>query len=151
MVKAYLKIIGYIPQVIYFMDDSIRNNIAYGVDEKDINDTRIWEVLEEAQIAEFVRKLPDGLNTNIGDRGVRISGGQRQRFGIARALYRNPDVLIFDEATSALDYETEAAIMESVDKFQGEKTMIIVAHRIETLEMCDIQYRVENGKIIKEK
>lgn len=148
---GWLSHIGYIPQTIYLTDDSVRNNVAFGVSEKEIDEERVWEVLEEAQIKEFVEGLPSGLDTEIGDRGVRLSGGQRQRLGIARALYGNTDILVFDEATSALDNETEAAIMESINYFKGKKTMIIIAHRMATVENCDIRYRVVDGRIEEEK
>ena len=145
---SWLSHIGYIPQTIYMMDDSIRNNIAFGVKKEDISDERIWEVLEEAQMKEFVKQLPDGLDTQIGERGVRISGGQRQRIGIARALYHNPELLIFDEATSALDNDTETAIMEAIDRLHGQKTMVIIAHRLRTIENCDMIFEVKDGKIV---
>ena len=144
---SWLSNIGYIAQNIYLTDDPIRDNIAFGVNRNEINDQRVWEVLEEAQMKEFVENLPEGLDTAIGERGVRLSGGQRQRLGIARALYHNPDILVFDEATSALDTETETAIMEAIDKFHGRKTLIIIAHRLRTIENCDLIYKVENGKI----
>lgn len=143
----WLANIGYISQTINMMDDTIRANIAFGVDVDDIDDTRVWQVLEEAQLADFVRNLPNGINTVIGERGVRISGGQRQRIGIARALYHDPEILILDEATSALDNDTEAAIMEAIENFHGRKTMLIIAHRLKTIENCDMIYKVENGKI----
>ncbi len=144
---SWLSKIGYIPQSIYLIDESIRDNIAFGIDADKIDDHRIWEVLEEAQLKSFVEELPEGLETTIGDRGVRISGGQRQRLGIARALYHNPEILVFDEATSALDGDTEAAVMEAVNSFHGKKTMVIIAHRLNTIEKCDIIYKVENEKI----
>ena len=144
---SWLSHIGYIAQNIYLTDDPIRDNVAFGVSPKDIDDKRVWEVLEEAQLKEFVESLPEGLNTSVGERGVRISGGQRQRLGIARALYHNPEILVFDEATSALDTDTETAIMEAIDKFHGRKTLIIIAHRLRTIENCDIIFKVENGKI----
>ena len=106
-------------------------------------------MLEEAQLKEFVEELPEGLNTTIGDRGVRLSGGQRQRIGIARALYNDPEILVFDEATSALDNDTEAAVMEAVNSFHGRKTMIIIAHRLNTIEKCDMIYKVENMKLVE--
>ena len=140
---------GYIPQSIYLIDESIRDNIAFGIDRDKISDERIWEVLEEAQLKEFVEELPEGLDTTIGDRGVRLSGGQRQRIGIARALYNDPEILVFDEATSALDNDTEAAVMEAVNSFHGKKTMIIIAHRLNTIEKCDIIYKVENMELIR--
>jgi len=146
---GWLANIGYIPQTINMVDDSIRANIAFGVDVEDIDDKRIWEVLEEAQLAEFVKSLPKGVDTVIGERGVRISGGQRQRIGIARALYHNPEILVLDEATSSLDNDTETAIMDAIESFHGRKTMLIIAHRLKTIEHCDIIYKVENGKIVE--
>ncbi len=143
--------VGYIPQSIYLMDDTIRHNVAFGVHEDDISDERIWEVLREAQIDEFVRNLPEGLDASIGDRGVRISGGQRQRLGIARALYHDPQVLVFDEATSALDNDTEAALMEAINGFKGKRTMLIIAHRLHTIENCDVVFEVKDGKVIERK
>lgn len=146
---SWLKQVGYIPQSIYLVDEPIRTNIAFGIDEDQIDDERIWEVLKEAQLADFVKTLPEGLDTSIGDRGVRLSGGQRQRIGIARALYHDPEVLVFDEATSALDGETETALMESINSFHGKKTMVIIAHRLNTIEKCDIIYKVEDEKIVE--
>lgn len=144
---SWLAQIGYIPQSIYLVDESIRENIAFGIDADRIDDDRIWEVMEEAQLADFVKTLPEGLDTKIGDRGVRLSGGQRQRIGIARALYHNPEILVFDEATSALDNETEAAVMEAINSFHGKKTMIIIAHRLNTIAGCDIIYEVKDETI----
>lgn len=149
--RGWLKNVGYIPQMIFMLDDTIRKNVAFGVAEEDIDENKLWYALKEAQLDEFVKTLPDGLETQIGERGIRISGGQRQRIGIARALYDDPEVLILDEATSALDNDTEAAIMESINYFQGRKTLIIIAHRLQTIEKCNMVYRVENGKIIKER
>lgn len=149
--KGWLGHIGYIPQMIYMLDDTIRANVAFGVPEKVIDEDQVWRALEEAQLKDFVQSLPNGLNTTIGERGVRLSGGQRQRIGIARALYPDPELLIFDEATSALDNETEAAIMESINALHGRKTMVIIAHRLTTIEECDIVYKVEDGRITKEK
>lgn len=146
---SWLKQVGYIPQSIYLVDEPIRTNIAFGIDEDAIDEGRVWEALEEAQLADFVRSLPEGLDTSIGDRGVRLSGGQRQRIGIARALYHDPEILVFDEATSALDGETETALMESINSFHGRKTMIIIAHRLNTIEKCDIIYKVEDEKLIE--
>lgn len=141
--------IGYIPQTIYMLDDTIRNNIAFG--KKDgIEDEQIWEALRQAQLDDFVESLDDGLDTMIGEAGVRLSGGQRQRIGIARALYRKPEVLVLDEATSALDSETEAAVMEAIDSLQGKMTMLIIAHRLSTIKNCNIVYKVENGGIAKQ-
>ena len=147
----WLKNIGYIPQTIFMLDDTIRKNVAFGIAEDEISEERIWEVLKEAQLDEFVKSLPEGLDTGIGERGVRLSGGQRQRIGIARALYDDPEILILDEATSALDNDTEAAIMDSINRFMGRKTLLIIAHRLQTIEKCDMVYRVEDGKIKKER
>lgn len=147
--ESWLAQVGYIPQSIYLIDESIRDNIAFGIDEDKIDEKRIWEVLEEAQLKEFVEELPQGLDTTIGDRGVRLSGGQRQRIGIARALYHDPEILVFDEATSALDNDTEAAVMDAVNSFHGKKTMIIIAHRLNTIEKCDIIYKVEDRKLME--
>ena len=149
--RAWLKNIGYIPQMIFMLDETIRKNVAFGIPDEKISEKRIWEVLEEAQLDTFVRGLPEGLDTSIGERGIRLSGGQRQRIGIARALYNDPEVLILDEATSALDNDTEAAIMESIDHFHGRKTLIIIAHRLQTIEKCDMIYRVEAGKASRER
>ncbi len=142
--------IGYVPQMIFMLDDTIRSNVAYGVDEEDIQDEQVWYALKEAQMDEFVKGLPEGLDTSIGERGVRISGGQRQRIGIARALYTEPDIMIFDEATSALDNDTEVAIMEAIERLHGKKTLVIIAHRLTTIEKCDEVYRVENQNFNKE-
>lgn len=133
------------------LDDTIRENIVFGHAEDSHTDEMVWAALEEAQLADFVRTLPEGLDTTIGERGVRLSGGQRQRIGIARALFTNPDVLVFDEATSALDNETEEAIMQSINALHGKKTMIIIAHRLSTIEGCDVVYRAGGGKIMKER
>ena len=133
------------------MDDDIKSNVAFGVSKEEQNEERVWKALREAQLEEFVRTLPEGINTQIGERGMRLSGGQRQRIGIARALYNDPDLMVFDEATSALDNETEAAVMDSINSLHGKKTMIIIAHRLQTIANCDIVYRVENGKIIRER
>ena len=144
---GWLSQIGYIPQMIFMLDDTIRANVAFGVPEREIDDEQVWRALREAALEEFVRSLPEGLDTQIGERGVRLSGGQRQRIGIARALYQDPEVLIFDEATSALDSGTESAIMESIHSLHGTKTMIIIAHRLTTIESCDRIFRVEHGQI----
>ena len=149
--QEWLKNIGYIPQSIFMVDASIRKNVAFGYADEDIDDQKVWEALAEAQLDEFVRSLPEGLDTSIGERGIRISGGQRQRIGIARALFEDPEVLVLDEATSALDNDTEAAIMESINRLHGRKTLIIIAHRLQTIEKCDMVYRIENGKAARER
>lgn len=149
--EGWLKNIGYIPQNIFMIDTSIRKNVAFGVPDEEIDDDKVWQALKEAQLDDFVRGLPEGLDTSIGERGIRISGGQRQRIGIARALFEDPEVLVLDEATSALDNETEAAIMDSINRLHGRKTLIIIAHRLQTIEKCDMVYRVENGQINRER
>lgn len=149
--QSWLKNIGYIPQTIFMIDSTIRKNVAFGYAEEDIDDEKVWRALREAQLDEFVKGLPEGIDTSIGERGIRISGGQRQRIGIARALFEDPEVLVLDEATSALDNETEAAIMDSINRLHGKKTLIIIAHRLQTIEKCDMVYRVENGRISRER
>ncbi len=149
---VWQKEIGYIPQVIYLSDDTIRNNIAFGIKKEEIDDQAIMQALKKAQLYEFVENLPEGLDTVVGDRGVRLSGGQRQRIGIARALYHDPEVLVLDEATSALDNETEAAVMEAIDHLQGTKTILIIAHRLTTIRNVDVIYEVSGGNVrLKEK
>lgn len=149
--RGWLSHLSYIPQNIYMLDDTIRANVAFGSDIKKIDEERIWEALREAQLEEFVKSLPQGLDTSIGERGVRLSGGQRQRIGIARALFTDPELIILDEATSALDNDTEAAIMDAINALHGKKTLIIIAHRLTTIAECDIVYRVENGQINQER
>lgn len=139
------KAVGYIPQNIYLIDDTIRTNVSFGHNKG--NDDKVWEALREARLEDYVRSLPEGLDTVVGDRGVKLSGGQRQRVGIARALYTNPSVLFLDEATSALDTETENAVMESINYLQGKTTLIIIAHRLSTIRNCDYIYEVGDGKI----
>lgn len=148
---GYLSHLGYIPQMIFMLDDTIRANVAFGIPKENVAEEQVWRALEEAQLKDFVESLPEGLDTTIGERDVRLSGGQRQRIGIARTLYTDPELLIFDEATSALDNETEAAIMESINALHGKKTLVIIAHRLTTIEECDMVYRVENGDIVRER
>ena len=147
--QAWHRCIGYIPQSIYLMDDTIRANIAFGIAIDQINEGLMRKVLKEAQLDTFVDSLKEGLDTVIGDRGVKLSGGQRQRIGIARALYRNPKVLILDEATSALDNETEKEVMEAIDGLHGTRTLIVIAHRLSTIKKCDKIYEIGNGKVVE--
>lgn len=149
--RKWLNNIGYIPQSIFMLDDTIRKNVAFGIPDDKIDEKRLWEVLKEAQLDEFVKGLPEGLDTGIGERGIRLSGGQRQRIGIARALYDDPEVLVLDEATSALDNDTEAAIMDSINSLHGRKTLVIIAHRLNTIEQCEMIYRIEGGKAFRER
>ncbi len=143
---GWLKNIGYIPQTIFMTDSTIRKNVAFGVPDEEIDDAKVWQALKEAALDEFVKELPEGLDTQIGERGIRLSGGQRQRIGIARALFEDPEVLVLDEATSALDNDTEAAIMDSINRLHGRKTLVIIAHRLQTIEKCDMIYSIGDGK-----
>lgn len=145
--KTWQKEIGYIPQVIYLSDDTIKHNIAFGVEDNMIDEEAVKAAAKKAQLYDFVINLPDEFETFVGDRGVRLSGGQRQRIGIARALYHDPEILVLDEATSALDNETENAVMESIEKLHGTKTMIIIAHRLTTIKNVDRIYEVVGGKV----
>jgi ATP-binding cassette, subfamily B, bacterial PglK len=146
-ISTWQRMLGFVPQEIFLIDDSIKKNIAYGTMEEDIDESRLWNALELAQLDIFVKSLPDGLDTYAGENGMRISGGQRQRIGIARALYHNPEILIFDEATSALDNETEQEITKSIENLSHKKTIIIVAHRLSTLAKCDLVYKLDKGNI----
>lgn len=145
----WVRIIGYVPQAVFLIDDTVRSNVAFGLKKDEINDEKVWEALRQAQLKEFVENLPFGLDTIVGERGVKFSGGQRQRIAIARALYENPDILVLDEATSALDNETETAVMESIDALQGSKTLIIVAHRLTTIRNCDVIYEIKDGVAVR--
>ena len=139
--------IGYVPQTIFLTDSTIKRNIAFGIDSNSIDDELIKNSIVASQLLDFVETLEKGVDTEIGERGVRISGGQRQRIGIARALYHNPPILILDEATSALDLETETEVMKAIYNLHGSKTIIIVTHRISTLDKCDTIYKIKDGEI----
>lgn len=149
--RNWHKVIGFVPQNVNLQDDTVRRNVAFGIDDKEIDDDRVWKALEQAQMKDIIEESKDGLNTMIGERGIRFSGGQKQRFAIARALYYNPDILVLDEATAALDTETEKAVMDSIQLLQGNKTLIIIAHRITTIKNCDKIFRIENGKAVEVK
>jgi ABC-type multidrug transport system fused ATPase/permease subunit len=148
--SGWQKQIGYVPQTIYLTDESLRQNIALGVRLEDIDEARIHEVLRLAQLEQFVEKLPEGLDTIVGERGVRLSGGQRQRIGIARALYHDPSVLVLDEATSALDTSTENEVLVSLRALHGIKTVLVIAHRPQALAHCDRIFLVEAGSVAEQ-
>lgn len=141
--------ISYVPQTVFLRDDTIRNNVAFGLEESEIDDTKIWNALEKAQLSEIVRELPEGIHTHMGERGIRFSGGQKQRVAIARALYNDPEILVLDEATAALDGETESAVMEAIDALHGHKTLVIVAHRLTTIRKCDKIYEIVDGHAVE--
>jgi ABC-type multidrug transport system fused ATPase/permease subunit len=142
--------IGYVPQSIYLTDDTLRRNIAFGLPNEGIDEEAVQRAVRASQLDQFINELPEGLDTVVGERGVRLSGGQRQRIGIARALYHDPAVLVLDEATSALDVATESGVMAAIRNLRHEKTIIIVAHRLSTVEYCDRLYRFSDGRIVKE-
>jgi ABC-type multidrug transport system fused ATPase/permease subunit len=148
-IDRWAKCISYIPQQIYLLDESIAENIAFGIPREEIDEAKIQETLVKSQLSDFVATIPGGIHTIVGERGIRLSGGQRQRIGIARALYNDTPILVLDEATSSLDNDTEKAVMDAIMGLHGEKTLIIVAHRLSTIEHCDIVYRVEGRKAVR--
>ena len=140
--------VGYVPQTIFLSDNTIKNNIAFGLDDADIDEMKINNCIDQSQLQDLINSLPDGLETMVGEKGVQLSGGQRQRIAIARALYRKPKILVLDEATSALDGLTEQKIMQSIHKIASDITVIIIAHRLNTIKECDMIYFIESGKIV---
>ena len=144
---VWARLVGYVPQSVFLSSDSIKKNVAFGENEKEIDEKAVREALQRADLLEFIDTLPQGIHTKVGDRGIRLSGGQRQRIAIARALYHKPEIMVLDEATSALDNETESAIMSAIDALQGQVTLIIVAHRLTTIRNCDVIYEVVDKSV----
>jgi ATP-binding cassette subfamily C protein len=147
--SAWQKTLGYIPQSIYLADETLRSNIAFGIPKGDIDEQKVLNAVKLAQLETLIQRLPAGLDTIIGENGTRLSGGQRQRVGIARALYHDPEVLVMDEATSALDNITEKQITGAIESLKGERTLIMIAHRLTTVKNCDMLYFMEEGKIVE--
>lgn len=148
MPRQWAKIISFVPQNVFLIDDTVRNNVAFGIYENEIDDDKVKKALQDAQIYDYIESLPCGMETIVGEKGVKLSGGQRQRIAIARALYDNPDILVLDEATSSLDNETESAVMQAIDTLKGTKTLIIIAHRLSTIRNCNKVYEIKNGRAI---
>lgn len=149
-VKSWQKNIGYVPQSIFLREGTLKENIAFGIIEQNINDKLIEKALETSELSKFVNTLPEGINTKLGERGVQLSGGQQQRVGIARALYHDPSIVIFDEATSSLDGFTEKNIMSAINNLSGLKTILLIAHRVKTVEKCDKIFFIDEGRLITE-
>ena len=147
--RSYQNLIGYVPQNIFLLDDTIKNNIAFGIDEKDISEKNIIETIKYSSLENFVSKLPNKINQIVGERGVKISGGEKQRIGIARALYRNPKLLVLDEPTSALDRDTEKKIINEIESFKNDKTVFLITHKMENLKNADHIFKIENNKLLK--
>ena len=147
-IRAWQNSLGFVSQTIFLADSSIKENIAFGLPIEDIDDKRIEKAIQLSHLDQFISELPQGFETRVGERGVQLSGGQRQRVGIARALYNDADILVLDEATSALDGITEELIMDAIHDFSGKKTIIMIAHRITTVEQCDHIYLMDKGAVI---
>ena len=147
-IRGWQNNLGFVPQSIFLSEGSIAENIAFGIPADEIDYDQVMKAISLAHLTELVEELPEGINTKVGERGVQLSGGQRQRIGIARALYNEADILIFDEATSALDGITEKIIMDAIHDFTGQKTIIMIAHRLKTVQKCDTIYLMEKGRVI---
>jgi len=148
--REWLNNFAYIPQSIFLLDDTLRRNVALGVVDEDINEAKVFNAIQMAQLSEVANQLPDGLDTLIGENGVRLSGGQRQRVALARAFYHERDIIIMDEATSSLDNETEKEVINTIKQLKGNKTLIVIAHRLTTVEHCDVLFRLEKGQVTAE-
>jgi ATP-binding cassette subfamily C protein len=147
--RAWQDHLGYIPQSIFLLDDTIRRNVAFGVPDEEIADEKVWEALYAAQVGDFIMNdLPDGIETVVGEDGVRLSGGQRQRVGLARAIYHNPDVLVMDEATSDLDNDTEHRVIDALNNLKADRTFIMIAHRLSTVRDCDRLFFMKKGRVV---
>ncbi|MFM8892513.1 MAG: ATP-binding cassette domain-containing protein, partial [Planctomycetia bacterium] len=146
--RGWQRIVGYVPQAVSLTDDTIRRNVAFGVPDAESDDASVHRALATARLEDLVAALPDGVETSVGECGKRLSGGEVQRIGIARALYHDPEVLVFDEATSALDVETERHVVAAVESLRGVKTIVIVAHRLSTVAACDVLHRLEDGRVV---
>ena len=145
--RAWQKTIAHVPQSVYLADTSLAENIAFGVPTEAINWDRVRQAAQQAQIAEFIENRPEGYQAIVGERGIRLSGGQRQRIGIARALYKQATVLVFDEATSSLDSATEQAVMDAIENLNRDLTIVIIAHRLTTVQRCDTIVHLERGQV----
>lgn len=148
--RAWRRRIGYVPQTVFLLDDTVRRNVAFGLPDRDVDDARIRHALDAAQLGGLIASLPEGIETEVGERGLRLSGGERQRIAVARALYHDPDVLVFDEATSALDAATEEALSEAIAALAGRKTILLIAHRLTTVRRCDRLVVIEQGRLVSE-
>lgn len=147
--RKWLNNFAYIPQSVFLLDDILARNIAFGIEDSKIDNKKLWDAIDMAQLSDVIQHLPDGIDTSVGENGIRFSGGQRQRIALARAFYSERDIIVMDEATSALDNETEKEVINTIKQLKGKKTLIVIAHRLSTVEHCDILYRLENGIISK--
>ena len=147
--KEWLETIAYIPQDVFIIDDSISNNIALGIPKSEIDKKKLEESINAAQLNDVIKRLPEKIDTVVGERGIRFSGGERQRLALARAFYNDREVIFMDEATAALDTETEQKLVKAINNFKSDKTMIMIAHRLSTLKDCDVIYKVKDGRIIE--
>ena len=149
--RSWQNIIGYVPQNIFLINDSVKKNIAFGIENHKISSTNMLKATKESQLLKFIDSLNQGIDSKVGERGAQISGGQLQRIGIARAIYKNPDLLIFDESTASLDSNTEEEVLKSINSLRGNKTIIMISHNLKNLKDCDYVYSLKNGVLKNEK